>query len=126
MYRIAKKFEFAASHQLLHLPEGHKCHRMHGHNYQVELQFTSSTLDHRGFVIDYNDLQDFKTFLDQTMDHRHLNDVLPSNSLPTAENLADYLYHVAWYMFQFDEAVKDIKLTVRVSETPNTWAEYTQ
>ncbi len=50
MYRITKEFHFSASHQLCHLHQNHPCARMHGHNYIVEVELASETLDEDGFV----------------------------------------------------------------------------
>jgi 6-pyruvoyltetrahydropterin/6-carboxytetrahydropterin synthase len=116
--RIMKKFEFSASHRLDGLLDGHQCARLHGHNYVVELELSAATthdLTPTGFVRDYGDLSTFKTWLDKTLDHQHLNDIVPGN--PTAENMAVWM-HDQW-------AVEYPELTaVRVSETPKTWAEY--
>lgn len=114
MYTISKRFEFSASHQLKGLAEGHPCSRLHGHNYIVEFVLESTELDERGFVRDYGDLKPVKQYLDDTHDHRHLNDLYIQ---PTAENIAYGL----WFHFHltFPELV-----AVRVSETPKTWAEY--
>jgi 6-pyruvoyltetrahydropterin/6-carboxytetrahydropterin synthase len=114
MYRISKKFTFDASHQLSDLPEGHKCSRLHGHTYEVELFLEASGLDPAGFVRDYGELDKFKKWLDDTFDHRHLNEFV---NQPSAENLARRIYEVAatWYP----------ELTaVKVSETPKTAAWY--
>ncbi len=115
MYTISKQFSFSASHQLTQLPETHQCHRLHGHNYVVELELQAETLDEFGFVVDYTELRPFKQMLDEHLDHRHLNEVL--DVPPTAENLAKWL---------FDRARKAWPQTVavRVKETPTTCAEY--
>lgn len=115
--RITKRFEFSASHQLSGLAEGHQCARLHGHNYVVELELSAdlTELTPTGFVRDYGDLSVFKKWLDGTLDHRHLNDLVDGN--PTAENLAVWL-HGHWSK-EFPELT-----SVRVSETPKTWAEY--
>jgi 6-pyruvoyltetrahydropterin/6-carboxytetrahydropterin synthase len=117
MYTIAKRFAFSASHQLDHLPEGHQCARLHGHNYEVELILRAVDVDERGFVVDYGDLQPFGNFIAAHLDHRHLNEALPC--ITTAENIAKFLYDVAWDRWHH------VTITVRVSETPKTWAEYT-
>jgi 6-pyruvoyltetrahydropterin/6-carboxytetrahydropterin synthase len=99
------------------MPEGHQCKRLHGHSYVAELILSSPVLDDNGFVIDYGDLKPFKDYIDQTLDHRHLNDII---EVPTAENIARHLYDVAWKLWH------DVSITVRVSETAKTWAEYKQ
>ena len=117
MYTISKQFEFSASHQLNHLPNEHKCQRLHGHNFIAELVLKSPVLDNNGFVVDYGDLKPFKDYIDQTLDHRHLNDII---EVPTAENIARHLYDVAWKLWH------NVSITVRVSETAKTWAEFSQ
>lgn len=116
MYTISKQFHFSASHQLLDLPDEHPCARMHGHNYIVEVVLQSETLNQYGFVLDYNDLSALKDFIDNKLDHRHLNDVLGNNAT-TAEHLAKYLYD--WANAKWPEVS-----SMRVSETPKTWAVY--
>ena len=116
MFRISKRFEFSASHQLSHLPEGHPCARLHGHNYKVELVLEGEP-DARGFVQDYGELEPFKRWIDETLDHRHLNDAMGASVYATAEMLARLI---------FRQWTKRYPLLagVRVSETDKTWAEY--
>ena len=115
-YRITKEFHFSASHQLKGLPDDHQCARLHGHNYIVRVELASETLNEHGFVRDYNELSPLKEYIDDTLDHRHLNDAL-GHDQTTAENLAKHLYD--WCKPQFAEVS-----AVSVSETPKTWAEY--
>lgn len=114
VYTISKSFSFSASHIIEGLPEGHKCARLHGHNYEVELVLQSEELNEVGFVVDYGDLSPFKAFIDENLDHRHLNDILEPTS---AEALAKYLFDKAKEIWPQTKAV-------RVSETPKTMAEY--
>lgn len=115
MYKITKQFNFSASHQLDFLPDGHQCKRLHGHNYIVTIELQSKTLNSYNFVVDYGELKEFKKYIDDTLDHRHLNDVLQVDT--TAENLARHL---------FDWAKKRWSQTsaVIIQETPKTSAEY--
>ncbi len=115
MFRIRKEFHFSASHQLAHLPAGHQCARLHGHNYIVVVELASEELNADGFVRDYHDLKALKTYIDETFDHRHLNDVLDMPS--TAENMAKHFY--CWCKARWPETS-----AAMVSETPKTWAEY--
>lgn len=115
MYRIAKAFDFAAAHQLDQLPEGHKCKRLHGHNYRVIVYLEAETLDERSFVVDFGELNVIKKWINETLDHRNLNDVMPYPT--TAENLARFIYET--WKGRFPQLVK-----VRVYETEKAWAEY--
>lgn len=116
MYTIYKQFHFSASHQLMGLPDDHPCARFHGHNYIVEVELRSETLDSVGFVRDYRELGPLKSYIDDELDHRHLNDVLGDDQV-TAERLARHFYD--WSKARWAEVS-----AVRVSETPKTWAEY--
>lgn len=115
-YTIAKSFRFEASHQLLGLPEWHKCGRLHGHSYNVEVVLRGE-LDDRGFVVDYGDLAPLGDYISIRLDHSHLNDRLEQ---PTAEALARHLYEEARRLFG-----ATLIRSVRVYETASTWAEYT-
>lgn len=117
MYTISKQFSFDASHQLNGLPEGHKCTRLHGHTYRVEVVLQSETLNNVGFVMDYGELKPLKDYIDTLLDHRHLNDVLLFQT--SAENIARHLY-------DFCKQYWPQTVKIRVSETPKTWAEYSE
>ncbi|MDK9708083.1 MAG: 6-pyruvoyl tetrahydropterin synthase family protein [Desulforhopalus sp.] len=116
MYTINKEFAFSASHQLLGLPDGHPCARLHGHNYTVQVELQASELNAYGFVRDYRELVAFKDYLEEEIDHRHLNDLFGDDSV-TAEKLARRFF--TWCKDRWPEVS-----AVRVSETPKTWAEY--
>ncbi|MFF0591407.1 6-pyruvoyl tetrahydropterin synthase family protein [Streptomyces sp. NPDC003781] len=118
MLFITKEFHFSASHQLAHLPPDHPCSRLHGHNYilVVELSCEDDETNRAGFVRDYRELDSLKKWVDEVLDHRHLNEVLPELN-PSAENLARWI-HGKWRS-EFPDLT-----AVRVSETPKTWATY--
>jgi 6-pyruvoyltetrahydropterin/6-carboxytetrahydropterin synthase len=116
MYKISKRFDFCASHQLRGLPDNHQCARLHGHNYSVTVHLVSDDLSGPGFVRDYGELDVLvKQWLDDHFEHRHLNDVVPFN--PTAENLALFLYS------QFLPLIPEL-VAVTVKETDKTGATY--
>ncbi len=118
MLTISKEFPFSASHVLDRLPSSHSCARMHGHNYIVVLELSArrEELTEVGFIRDYGDLDAFKKWVDETLDHRHLNEAMGGIS-PSAENLAAWIFDV-WI-----ERLPELT-AVRVSETPKTWAAY--
>lgn len=117
MYTISKQFHFSASHRLERLPPEHPCARLHGHNYVVEVVLQSETLDECGFVVDYTDLGVLGRYIDEHLDHRHLNDVL---DVPTTAE------HLARHLFDFCRQHWPETVAVRVSETPKTWATYAE
>ena len=115
MFKIRKEFHFSASHCLEGLPKEHPCSNMHGHNYVVTVELSTHLVDKVGFVTDYRALEPIKKYIDETLDHKHLNDVLTIN--PTAENIAQHLFHKFAREFPFLCAVE-------VSETEKTSARY--
>ncbi len=120
-HTIGKRFTFSASHRLPDLPNGHKCARLHGHNYTVEVVLGTNRLVQPGFVTDFGELAPLKTYLDTTFDHRDLNEVL--DVPPTSENLAAHV--AAWVIDNLEPGIPGRLICVRVSETDSTWAEYT-
>ena len=115
MFTISKEFHFSASHVLQGLPAGHPCGRLHGHNYVVTIYLSAPELDGRGFVVEYGELDMLEEYIDDTLDHRHLNDVYPFT--PTAENLAKCIY---WFCVEHWIQT----LAVKVQETPKTSATF--
>jgi 6-pyruvoyltetrahydropterin/6-carboxytetrahydropterin synthase len=120
MFTIAKRFSFSASHVLTAVADDHPCRRLHGHNYEVEVVCAAADLDHRDMVVDFLDLDPAKQFIDRTVDHRHLNDVVDGE--PTAERLAWWIYESLKAELPGDVAGRLV--AVRVHETPRTCAEY--
>lgn len=111
MYQITKRFDFCASHQLIGLPETHQCARLHGHNYQITVALTSEEPDEIGFVRDYGSLSLIKDYIDNTLEHRHLNEIFNFN--PTAENMAKYFHDLfkVWYPEVMSVQVKETEKT---------------
>lgn len=126
MFTISKRFDFSASHQLSGLPVDHPCSRLHGHNYSIEIELRSGHLTAVGFVLDYRELDVVKRWIDETFDHRHVNDVVSFN--PTSELLARWMFHevnglLGLAPFAHDRLATHLS-AVRVYETPKTCAEY--
>jgi len=115
MWTISKEFKFDASHQLEGMPAEHPCGRLHGHSYTVIIELASPELDSHGFVLDYGELSVIKQYIDEHLDHRHLNDVLHMN--PTAELIAIHLYE------EFILDYPQLK-SISVKETEKTIARY--
>lgn len=133
MYKVIKAIEFCYGHRLLHY-EG-KCRHLHGHNASVEIELASEELDERGMVYDFSEIkQTVKKWIDDNIDHVMLlnkdDDIIPLleesgerylsvDGNPTAEFIAKMIY----------EQVESFGLpvtTVRVSETPDSHAEYSK
>ncbi|GLR99830.1 MULTISPECIES: 6-carboxytetrahydropterin synthase QueD [Bradyrhizobium] len=112
--RIAAEYSFEAAHRLPMVPVDHKCHRLHGHNYKVEVSIIGE-LDRRGFVIDYAELDAVVRPIINSLDHRYLNEI-PGLENPTSEILAE------WLKDRIGAKIPFIP-TVRIYETLRYWVE---
>jgi 6-pyruvoyltetrahydropterin/6-carboxytetrahydropterin synthase len=88
---IFREFTFEAAHRLPHVPEGHKCARLHGHSYRVELHVHGTVGTDTGWVMDFADLKAAFLPLHQQLDHYYLNEVDGLEN-PTSENLARWIW----------------------------------
>jgi 6-pyruvoyltetrahydropterin/6-carboxytetrahydropterin synthase len=88
---IFKAFTLESAHRLPNVPAGHKCARVHGHSFRVEIHVSGPVDEHRGWVMDFADLKSAFDPLFQQLDHRYLNDV-PGLENPTSENLARWIW----------------------------------
>jgi 6-pyruvoyltetrahydropterin/6-carboxytetrahydropterin synthase len=88
---IFKKFTFESAHRLPNVPPGHKCGRLHGHSFTVELWLRGSIGSESGWVIDFGEVKNvFSPFLEQ-LDHHYLNEI-PGLENPTSEVLARWIW----------------------------------
>jgi len=88
---IFREFTFEAAHRLPNVPEGHKCARLHGHSYRVEIRVGGEVGEESGWVVDFADLSAaFKPLMAQ-LDHYYLNEV-PGLENPTSEVLARWIW----------------------------------
>jgi 6-pyruvoyltetrahydropterin/6-carboxytetrahydropterin synthase len=88
---IFKEFTFEAAHRLPNVPAGHKCARLHGHSFRVELHVSGEVGDQSGWIMDFADIKAaFKPLLDQ-LDHNYLNEIEGLEN-PTSEVLAEWLW----------------------------------
>lgn len=88
---IFKVFTLEAAHRLPNVPEGHKCSRLHGHSFRVEVHLTGDLGVDTGWVMDFGDVKAaFQPIYDQ-LDHHYLNDIDGLNN-PTSERLAIWIW----------------------------------
>ncbi len=114
--KITQAFAFEAAHRLPNVPATHKCHRMHGHTYRVEVRIEGPVDPRTGFVVDFFDVEAaFKPLLER-LDHHCLNEVEGLEN-PTAENIA------SWIWDRIEEPLPGLA-SVTVYETPHCWAEF--
>lgn len=88
---LVKTLSFEAAHRLPQVPAGHKCARLHGHSFQVEVRVGGEVDAEKGWVRDYDDLRAAFAPLHEQLDHRYLNEV-PGLENPTSENIARWIW----------------------------------
>ena len=88
---ITQSFRFEAAHFLPNVPPGHRCMRVHGHSYKIDVVVTGPLDEHLGWVVDFYDVESAFGPLLQTLDHHLLNEV-EGLSNPTAENIALWIW----------------------------------
>jgi len=114
--RLAKTFTFEAAHWLPTFPEGHKCRRLHGHSFRLEVLVAGEVDPAKGYLIDYGDLKRLVSPVVDELDHRCLNEIAGLEN-PTSEMIA------AWIWRRLDGVVPDLD-TVIVHETCTARCEF--
>ena len=89
---IYKIFTIEAAHRLPNLPDTHKCSRLHGHSFRIEVRIEGNVNEEKGWVMDFGDLSTIVEPVMKELDHYYLNDI-PGLENPTSENLAVWIWH---------------------------------
>jgi 6-pyruvoyltetrahydropterin/6-carboxytetrahydropterin synthase len=88
---IFKEFTFEAAHRLPHVPEGHKCARLHGHSFRLAIFVSGEIGEETGWIMDFAEIKTaFKPIYDQ-LDHYYLNEI-PGLENPTSEVLIRWIW----------------------------------
>ena len=114
--RLTHEFRFEAAHKLPMVPKGHKCARLHGHSFKIELAVRGPVEPATGWFLDFGVLSDAWTPIHEQLDHNYLNDV-PGLENPTSENLAHWLWQ------RIKPAIPSLQ-RVTVFETCDSRCEY--
>ncbi|MGC4109603.1 MAG: 6-carboxytetrahydropterin synthase QueD [Nocardioides sp.] len=88
MYR---EFTFESAHRLPYVGDGHKCGRLHGHSYRVQVHVTGPVGDDTGWVEDFGDIKVAFKPLEEQLDHNYLNEIDGLEN-PTSEMLARWIW----------------------------------
>lgn len=114
--RLTKSFSFDSAHWLPTFPQGHKCRRMHGHSFHVDVIVAGEVDESEGYLIDYGVMKAAIGPVEKELDHYVLNEIAGLEN-PTAENLARWI----WNRLKPELALLD---TIIVHETCTTACEY--
>ena len=90
-FELSKTFRFESAHRLPHLPEGHKCARLHGHSFRFDVLVAGPLTPGPDWVLDYGDISAVVKPVVDELDHRYLNEI-PGLENPTSEVLCVWLW----------------------------------
>ena len=113
---LSKSFSFEAAHWLPTFPDDHKCRRMHGHSFHVDVVVEGDVDPEKGYLIDYGEMKAAIEPIEKRLDHYVLNEIDGLEN-PTAEILAKWIFDL------LQPALPLLSL-VRVRETCTSSAEY--
>src|SRR5262245_21598949 len=89
---LSQTFRFEAAHRLPMVPADHKCFRLHGHSFVVEVLVAGEVDERMGWLLDFAEIASVvEPILVGELDHRTLNDV-PGLENPTSERLCLWLW----------------------------------
>lgn len=88
---LVRTFRFEAAHSLPNVPPEHKCRRLHGHGYRIDVHVTGQVDPRTGMVMDFGRIKSAVEPILRELDHRLLNDV-PGLENSTSELLAKHLW----------------------------------
>ena len=122
MYIINVKGHYDSAHFLRNYHG--KCERLHGHRYEVEAALAFEELGEGGMAYDFSDAKRALRSVTDELDHQNLNELPAFREVETsAENQARYIYDEV--KRRLGEVGPNL-LYVRVWETPNQWAQYSE
>lgn len=88
---LTKQFTFEAAHSLPNVPPGHKCARLHGHSFRVEVTVRGPVDPRTGWLMDFGELKEKFRPLEDALDHQFLNEI-PGLENSTSEHIARWIW----------------------------------
>ncbi|MCP4837195.1 MAG: 6-carboxytetrahydropterin synthase QueD [Phycisphaera sp.] len=89
---LRKTFRFESAHWLPTFPEDHKCRRLHGHSFRVDVVVEGEVPEEDGFLVDFGVIKAAIKPIEEELDHRCLNDIEGLEN-PTSEMLARWIWN---------------------------------
>ena len=86
-----KEFSFEAAHRLPNMPVDHKCARLHGHSFHLEVHLEGEVDSNTGMLVDYADIKTAFKPLEERLDHHYLNEIEGLEN-PTSENIVRWIW----------------------------------
>lgn len=90
-FELTHTFRFEAAHHLPHVPADHKCRRLHGHSFVVDVVVRGPLDPKLGWLVDYGEIKGAVAPVRERLDHYHLNEIEGLEN-PTSEMLAVWIW----------------------------------
>lgn len=107
---LTKEYRFEAAHYLPCVPPGHKCARVHGHSYKIEIAIAGPVNPETGWLLDFGVIDDAWAALFARFDHQNLNEVAGLEN-STCENIAIYVW-------------RDLRAQIKELSAVTVWETY--
>ncbi|WNJ17407.1 6-carboxytetrahydropterin synthase QueD [Pontibacter sp. G13] len=119
---ITKKFRFESAHWLPGMPDGHKCRRLHGHSFEMEVNVLGETNPETGLLMDFGDIKKVVKPYVEMLDHYCINEIGEERDddllrNPSSENLAQ------WFFEQLQDKLPGL-FSIIIHETCTSRCEY--
>ena len=114
--RLTKDFTFEAAQTLPCVPDDHKCRRMHGHSFKVEISVEGEVDPKTGWFYDHALIGRAMKPLIDSLDHSYLNEIAGLEN-PTIENMC------AWFWEKLSPQLTGL-IEIVLHETPTARCSY--
>ena len=114
--RLTKDFTFEAAQTLPCVPDDHKCRRMHGHSFKVEISVEGEVDPKTGWFYDHALIGRAMKPLIDALDHSYLNEIAGLEN-PTIENMC------AWFWEKLSPQLTGL-IEIVLHETPTARCSY--
>ncbi|MDP9291166.1 MAG: 6-carboxytetrahydropterin synthase QueD [Verrucomicrobiota bacterium] len=114
--RLTKDFHFEAAQTLPRAPANHKCRKMHGHSFKIEVSVEGGVDPETGWLYDHAQIGEAMRPLLNKLDHAYLNEIEGLEN-PTIENMA------RWFWEKLDRLCPGLSEIV-IHETPTARCSY--
>ena len=89
--RLTKDYRFESAQTLPNVPATHKCGKMHGHSFLIEISVEGEVNPETGWIYDHAEISKAINPLGELLDHAYLNEI-PGLENPTIELMAGWFW----------------------------------
>jgi 6-pyruvoyltetrahydropterin/6-carboxytetrahydropterin synthase len=114
--RLTKDYRFEAAQTLPNVPAKHKCGKMHGHSFLIEISVEGEVNPDTGWIYDHAEISKAMNPLVEMLDHAYLNEI-PGLENPTIELMA------GWFWQKLTPQVPGL-VEIVIHETPTARCSY--